>query len=114
MDDFLPILVFIILVVAGNVLDKKKPTAKPVPPEFPKPTDIEPVPPNHRPHHPEEYAVVHNPYQEYLTRHVTSTENQNESVPSPYNEMKSKRELSPLAKAVIWSEILGKPKSLRD
>ena len=74
MEDILPIIVFVLLVVVGNVLDKKKPPAKPMPRDW-TPPDIKPVPepepPQHKPHKPREYAQVHNPYQEYLTRHIS-------------------------------------------
>ena len=118
MDEFIPVIVFVLLVVVGNILDRKKPTAKPLPQEFPQPNDrgrqSPDMKPAHRPHHPSEYEVVHNPYQEYLTRHVPVTDKAEEALEtSPYTVNRTPVVLSPMAKAVIWSEILGKPKALQ-
>ncbi|MBE6098440.1 MAG: hypothetical protein E7197_00150 [Anaerovibrio sp.] len=118
MEDILPIIVFVLLVVVGNVLDKKKPPAKPMPRDW-TPPDIKPVPepepPQHRPHKPMEYAQVHNPYQEYLTRHISDNKAEKylEEEPSPYAVETGTRVMSPMAQAIIWSEILAKPKARR-
>ena len=115
MDEILPIIVFIAIVVVGNALDKKKPPATPLPQTFPIPPRMpEPPAPQHRPHHPDEYAQVHNPYQEYLTRHVKEQVPEAEQEESPYAQVEHKRGLSPIAQAIVWSEILGKPKSFRN
>lgn len=118
MDDILPIIVFIALVVIGNALDRKKPTAKPLPKDWTPPETRrgpEPLPPRHRPHRPVEYDQVHNPYQEYLTRHTDDYEETHEALPQdPSYEVKHERKpLSGIAQAVIWAEILGQPKARR-
>lgn len=95
LGSLLPFLIFTIIVVLGNLSDRKKPTVKKKGKPFPKgmklpdikppvprdKPDIEiilekPVPmpvelpktepSGHRPHHPEEYEAVHNSYQQYL------------------------------------------------
>ena len=119
MDYVIPIVVFALMVILGNVLDKKKPPAQPIPKDW-TPPDIrgpqEPPPPQHRPHHPDEYAQVHNPYQEYLTRHTDDYEEKHEEPPQDpsYTTEHKRKPLSGMAQAVIWAEILGKPKARRN
>ncbi len=95
LGSLLPFLIFTVIVVLGNLSDRKKPKVKKKgkpfskgmklpdikPPTVPGKSDIEivlgqPVPmpvelpeaksPEHRPHHPDEYEAVHNSYQQYL------------------------------------------------
>lgn len=95
LGSLLPFLIFMVIVVLGNLSDRKKPTAMKKGKPFPKGMklpDIRPsarqeeadsgivlektvlmpakLPkaesPEHRPHHPDEYEAVHSSYQQYL------------------------------------------------
>ncbi len=97
LGSLLPFLIFTIIVVLGNLSDRKKPTVKKKGKPFPKGMklpDIKPPVPQdkpdieivleqpvpmpvelpkaeptaHRPHHPDEYETVHNSYQQYLEK----------------------------------------------
>ena len=97
LGNLLPFIIFTILVVLGNLGDKKKPKAKMKTKPFPKGKklpDIKPpagsgldvpqpvqseaeapapipqpeLPRKHRSHHPDEYEQVHNTYQSYLEK----------------------------------------------
>lgn len=98
LGNLLPFLIFTIIVILGNLGDKKKPKAKMKTKPFPKGSklpDIRPpagkgidmpqppvqieaklpepilqpkLPRKHRSHHPDEYEQVHNTYQSYLEK----------------------------------------------
>lgn len=139
MDYVAPIIVFVLWIVIGNIFDKKKPPAQPIPEDWTPPDasgmpddmrawyeeeeeeeyDVEweedEEPPKHVPHHPDEYAQVHNPYQAYLERHVHSEGEQEKAADDAYS-LEKKHAVSgqsPLMQAVVWAELLDKPKALR-
>lgn len=104
LGNLLPFIIFTLLVVLGNLGDKKKPKAKMKTKPFPKgkklpdikppagrgldvpqpaPVEAEAVPApspqpelprKHRSHHPDEYEQVHNPYQSYLEKKYPPSE----------------------------------------
>lgn len=135
MDYIAPIIFFVLWIVIGNVFDKKKPPADPVPGDW-VPPDVNDLPddmrscdagddehieeddmeelPRHVPHHPDEYQQVHNPYQAYLERHINSGDRDTE-VSDAYEIglHQGKRKLPAMAQAVIWSEVLGRPRALQ-
>ena len=95
LGNLLPFIIFTILVVLGNLGDKKKPKVKmktkpfpkgkklpdikppagkgldvpqPIQIELPAPMPQPELPRKHRSHHPDEYEQVHNAYQSYLEK----------------------------------------------
>lgn len=97
----------------------------------PQPKDMAQIPKQHRPHHPREYDAVHVPHPTELQRHaqqldkaaLEAKEKQEQSVrPQQHNQQMADRtqrkRQAPgpgltMTQAIIWSEILGKPKALQ-
>ncbi|MCR5175316.1 MAG: hypothetical protein K6C05_00545 [Anaerovibrio sp.] len=129
MDIILPIILFAFLVIVGNVLDKKKPTAKPIPPDWIppdvkgskeyNPTDIDGS------EEASEQSVAYyggperktNPYQEYLSRHGVPERHHGGQVTDSAYSNDSGKQVQPMngmVQAVIWAEILGAPRARRN
>ena len=160
LSSLLPFFMFVIAIILGNLGDKKKPKvkkSKPFPKDAPLPdlkrpekvtVDIKPIPqppvrrekaeghlaeqlPEHRPHRPDQYEEVHNPYQRYLedeqrrsrAEAVGKTEDRQVAAkgrkkpPETAYESKKARSVPvinmSLAQAIVSAEVLGRPKALQ-
>ncbi|MGM9579710.1 MAG: hypothetical protein ACI3U2_00565 [Anaerovibrio sp.] len=161
LSSLIPFFMFVVAIILGNLGDKKKPKvkkSKPFPKDAPLPdlkrpekvtVDIKPIPqppvrrekaagqaaeqlPEHRPHRPDQYEEVHNPYQRYLedeSRRSTAAKaegRQGEAgnrkrrgekpAEAAYGEEKARSmpviNMS-LAQAIVSAEVLGRPKALQ-
>ena len=160
LSSLIPFFMFVIAIILGNLGDKKKPKvkkSKPFPKDAPLPdlkrpekvtVDIKPIPqppvrrekaeghlaeqlPEHRPHRPDRYEEVHNPYQRYLedeqrrsrAEAVGKTEDRQVAAkgrkkpPETAYESKKVRSVPvinmSLAQAIVSAEVLGRPKALQ-
>lgn len=145
LGSILPFLIFTVIVVLGNLSDRKKPKVKKKgkpfpkgmklpdikPPTVPDKSDIEIVleqpvslpeakPPEHRPHHPDEYEAVHNSYQQYLEQKRHKEDKYQETYFRQEEKAKTEPEVAKetgsslyLAQAILAAEVLGKPKALQ-
>ena len=59
-----------------------------------------------------EISAQQRKYQEYLNRNGNKPATENHQDTSPAHSAAGKKQLSPMAQAVMWSEILGRPKAL--
>lgn len=87
------------------------------------------APPAHRPHHPMEYDSVHVPHSTELQRHaeqldmaaaqvdqkqeVTQKQHIQQAAARAQHRMQAAEPAFTMTQAIIWSEILGKPKALQ-
>ena len=160
LSSLIPFFMFVVAIILGNLGDKKKPKvkkSKPFPKDAPLPdlkrpekvtVDIKPIPqppvrrekaeghlaeqlPEHRPHRPDQYEEVHNPYQRYLedeqrrsrAEAVGKTEDRQvvakgrKKPPETAYESKKARSVPvinmSLAQAIVSAEVLGRPKALQ-
>ena len=160
LSSLLPFFMFVIAIILGNLGDKKKPKvkkSKPFPQDAPLPdlkrpekvtVDIKPIPqppvrrekaeghlaeqlPEHRPHRPDQYEEVHNPYQRYLederrrsrageagkAETGQPTTKGRKKPPETAYESKKARSVPvinmSLAQAIVSAEVLGRPKALQ-
>ena len=160
LSSLIPFFMFVVAIILGNLGDKKKPKvkkSKPFPKDAPLPdlkrpekvtVDIKPIPqppvrrekaeghlaeqlPEHRPHRPDRYEEVHNPYQSYLedeqrrsrAEAVGKTEDRQVAAkgrkkpPETAYESKKARSVPvinmSLAQAIVSAEVLGRPKALQ-
>ena len=160
LSSLIPFFMFVVAIILGNLGDKKKPKvkkSKPFPKDAPLPdlkrpekvtVDIKPIPqppvrrekaeghlaeqlPEHRPHRPDQYEEVHNPYQRYLEHErrrsraeaVGKTEDRQVAAkgrkkpPETAYESKKARSVPvinmSLAQAIVSAEVLGRPKALQ-
>ena len=164
LSSLIPFFMFVVAIILGNLGDKKKPKvkkSKPFPKDAPLPdlkrpekvtVDIKPIPqppvrrekaeghlaeqlPEHRPHRPDQYEEVHNPYQRYLEderrRSRAEAAGKAEAGQVAARSGKGRREKPAeaahgaegagrgtvinmsLAQAIVSAEVLGRPKALQ-
>ena len=96
MEGIAPVLIVIGIVIMGNILDKKKPTAKRYPSEDSQlPEDI-----TAEPDIAGEISAQQRKYQEYLNRNGNKPATENYQDTSPAYNAAGKKQLSPMAQAV--------------
>ena len=94
-----------------------------------KPQAVSQTQPAHRPHHPMEYDNVHVPHSTELQRHaeqldraaaqvdqkqeVTQKQHIQQAAARAQHRMQAAEPAFTMTQAIIWSEILGKPKALQ-
>lgn len=160
LSSLIPFFMFVVAIILGNLGDKKKPKvkkSKPFPKDAPLPdlkrpekvtVDIKPIPqppvrrekaeghlaeqlPEHRPHRPDQYEEVHNPYQRYLEDEQRRSRAEaagkaeagqaaakgRKKPPETAYESKKARSVPvinmSLAQAIVSAEVLGRPKALQ-
>lgn len=160
LSSLIPFFMFVVAIILGNLGDKKKPKvkkSKPFPKDAPLPdlkrpekvtVDIKPIPqppvrrekaeghlseqlPEHRPHRPDQYEEVHNPYQRYLEDEQRrsragaagkaeagqpAARGRRKPPETAYGEERAGSvpviNMS-LAQAIVSAEVLGRPKALQ-